>query len=62
MVGRKIKGVKTGSFKGFCLRCQEEVTVPQGQKVTYKNKAKAVVGVCPHCGTKVSRFIKKRFY
>ena len=45
-------------YEGFCVKCRKKVKLLNPQIVTLKNNRKAVVGICPDCGTKVYRFIK----
>ncbi len=38
---------------GFCLKCRKKVELKNPKETVLKNGAKAFVGTCPHCGTKV---------
>jgi len=38
---------------GFCLKCRKKVELRNPAETVLKNKARAIVGTCPHCGTKV---------
>ena len=42
-----------------CMRCRKQVEIKDPKEVVLKNKLKAIQGVCPYCGTKVSRIIGK---
>ena len=42
-----------------CMKCKKQVEIKNPQNVVMKNKMKAMKGVCPHCGTKVSRILGK---
>ncbi|MDT7895539.1 MAG: DUF5679 domain-containing protein [Desulfurococcales archaeon] len=39
--------------QGFCLKCRKKVELKNPTETVLKNKAKAIVGTCPSCGTKV---------
>jgi phage FluMu protein Com len=42
---------------GYCMRCKTSVTVSSPQeKVTVKGQ-NMLSGTCPHCATKVNRFV-----
>ena len=43
-----------------CMKCKMQVEIKNPQEVTLKNGMKAVKGVCPKCGTKVSRILGKK--
>jgi DNA-directed RNA polymerase subunit RPC12/RpoP len=38
---------------GFCLKCRKKVELRNPTETVLKNKARAIVGTCPQCGTKV---------
>lgn len=38
---------------GFCLKCRKKVELRNPTETVLKNKARAIVGTCPHCVTKV---------
>jgi hypothetical protein len=52
--------IKERSFKmeAYCFKCRAKREIKNPQKVTLKNGKPAVKGVCPVCGTKVSRIDK----
>lgn len=41
----------------FCVKCRKKVDVKGAKTVTLKSGRKAITGTCPHCGTKVFRFV-----
>lgn len=42
-----------------CMRCRKQVEIKNPQEAVLKNNLRALKGVCPNCGTKVSRIIGK---
>ena len=46
-------------YVGYCVKDRKKVTIKDGKEVTWKNGRRAWVGVCPNCGTKVSRVLGK---
>ena len=44
-------------FEGYCVKCREKRTIKNG-KVEVSDKGRRMAkGVCPVCGTKVTRFL-----
>ncbi|MGQ9514419.1 MAG: DUF5679 domain-containing protein [Thermoproteota archaeon] len=43
---------------GYCLKCRKKVEIKDAKEQVLKNNRKALVGVCPECGTKIIKFIK----
>lgn len=41
--------------QAYCFKCRRKVEMQNAKTVTLKNKRPATRGVCPKCGTKVSR-------
>lgn len=41
--------------QAYCFKCRRTVEIQNAKPVTLKNKRPATKGVCPKCGTKVSR-------
>jgi len=39
----------------YCMKCRAKREVQNPQPVTLKNGRKAIQGVCPECGTKLTR-------
>lgn len=42
---------------GYCVKCREKVEINNGTTKTSKNCRKMVSGHCPHCNTKLKRFV-----
>lgn len=42
-----------------CMRCRKQVEIKNPQEVVLKNNLRSIRGVCPNCGTKVSRILGK---
>ncbi len=43
----------------YCLKCKEKREMKNEEKVVMKNGRPAVKGICPICGTKMFRILKK---
>jgi predicted RNA-binding Zn-ribbon protein involved in translation (DUF1610 family) len=41
--------------QAYCVKDREMVDIKDPQEITLKNGRKATQGVCPKCGTKVTR-------
>ena len=42
-----------------CMKCKKQVEIKDPEEKISKNKMRMMKGVCPHCGTKVSRILGK---
>ena len=42
-----------------CMKCKKQVEVKDPKEFLTKNNLKRIGGVCPTCGTKVSRIVGK---
>ncbi|MBD3313874.1 hypothetical protein GF345_05525 [Candidatus Woesearchaeota archaeon] len=42
-----------------CMKCRTQVEIKDPEEVILKNGLKSLKGVCPNCGTKVSRILGK---
>jgi hypothetical protein len=47
-------------FEGYCVKCREKQMVKDGKVVEMANGRRAAKGVCPKCGTKVTRFLPSK--
>ena len=47
-------------FEGYCVKCRTKREVKGGTVKESENGRKMVQGVCPHCGTKVTRFLPSK--
>jgi beta-1,2-mannobiose phosphorylase / 1,2-beta-oligomannan phosphorylase len=45
--------------QGYCVKCRKHRSIKYACRVVLKNMREAVTGVCPDCGTKITKFIKK---
>ncbi|HWR69875.1 MAG TPA: DUF5679 domain-containing protein [Dehalococcoidia bacterium] len=41
--------------QAYCFKCRRKVEIQNAKPMTLKNKRPAIRGVCPKCGTRVSR-------
>lgn len=46
-------------MQGYCLKCHQKREIKFPRTVTLKNGRRAEQGVCPVCGTKMSRILGK---
>jgi len=44
-------------FEGYCVKCREKRQVKNGAVKETSNGRKMAQGICPKCGTKVTRFL-----
>jgi hypothetical protein len=44
-------------FEGYCVRCRKKQMVKSGVVEETGKGRQMVKGVCPECGTKVTRFL-----
>ena len=42
----------------YCVKCKKKVQVDEYRRATTKNGRPMLKGVCPGCGTKVTKFVK----
>lgn len=45
--------------QGRCMKCKTQVEIKDPEEKVSKNNMKYVIGVCPNCGTRVSRILGK---
>jgi Zn finger protein HypA/HybF involved in hydrogenase expression len=45
-------------IQGYCMKCHAKVDIKNPRHIIMKNLRHAVRGICPRCGTKMSRFIR----
>jgi hypothetical protein len=48
---------KAGENVGYCVKCKGKREMTNPKKVTFKNGRKAMQGLCPECGTKMTRIL-----
>jgi hypothetical protein len=46
-------------FEGYCVKCHKKQPVKDGTVKEAANGRQMAQGVCPECGTKVTRFLPK---
>ncbi|MBN1305615.1 MAG: hypothetical protein JXA13_14345 [Anaerolineales bacterium] len=46
-------------FEAYCVKCKEKKIAKDGTIKETTNGRKMAQGVCPTCGTKMTRFLKK---
>jgi DNA-directed RNA polymerase subunit RPC12/RpoP len=44
--------------QGYCVKCKASVTIKDAVKKIAANGRAMMQGICPHCSTKVTKFIK----
>ncbi len=44
-------------FEGYCVKCREKRQIKGGKVVKTSKGRPMAQGICPKCGTKVSRFL-----
>lgn len=45
-------------MQAYCVKCKSKKEMKDAQKVTLKNKRKAMKGKCSDCGTSLFRIVK----
>ena len=45
-------------MEGYCLKCRQKRQIKDAKSVTLKNGRPATQGICPVCGTKITRIGK----
>ncbi|HNT76048.1 MAG TPA: DUF5679 domain-containing protein [Anaerolineae bacterium] len=46
-------------FEGYCVKCHKKQQVKDGAVKETTNGRQMAQGICPECGTKVTRFLPK---
>jgi len=47
-------------MEAYCMKCRTKREMKNPQSVTLKNGRPAMQGVCPACGTKMVRIVKRQ--
>ena len=47
-------------FEGYCVKCRAKRQIKGGNVEETAKGRKMVKGVCPECGTKVTRFLSSK--
>lgn len=42
----------------YCIKCKKKVNVNKYEKKKTKNKRNYIMGICPNCNNKITKFIK----
>jgi DNA-directed RNA polymerase subunit RPC12/RpoP len=46
--------------EAYCMKCKKKVEIKDAKNVTTKNGRNMISGLCPDCGTKVSKITGKK--
>ena len=55
LLGSKKRGTRRQTMKAYCFKCRKMKEMRNPEKVTLKNGLPATKGICPSCGTKMSK-------
>jgi hypothetical protein len=47
-------------FEGYCVKCRKKQQIKDGKVETSAKGRPMAKGVCPECGTKVTRFLSSK--
>jgi hypothetical protein len=47
-------------FEGYCVKCRKKQQVKNGEVARTKKGRPMAKGICPECGTKVTRFLSEK--
>jgi hypothetical protein len=47
-------------FEGYCIKCRQKRSIKNATVETTSNGRRIAKGICPVCGTKVTRFISDK--
>jgi hypothetical protein len=47
-------------FEGYCVKCRTKVAIKKGEVKETANGRQMAQGICPVCGTKVTRFLASK--
>lgn len=47
-------------FEGYCVKCKEKKQIQGGHEETTDKGRRVAKGVCPTCGTKITRFLPNK--
>jgi len=56
----KIKGgrCQMGDYEAYCVKCKAKREMKEGKIVTNEKGRRMAKGICPECGTKMTKFLK----
>jgi hypothetical protein len=47
-------------FEGYCVKCKKKQQIKNGVERTTEKGRRMAQGICPECGTKVTRFLASK--
>jgi len=47
-------------FEGYCVKCRKKQLIKDGKEVVNEKGRRMAKGVCPECGTNVTRFLPSK--
>jgi hypothetical protein len=47
-------------FEGYCVKCRKKQTIKEGTVEENAKGRRMAKGICPECGTKVTRFLPSK--
>ena len=47
-------------FEGYCVKCRKKQPIKDGEVTKTANGRPMARGICPECGTKVTRFLSAK--
>ena len=47
-------------FEGYCVKCRKKQAIKDGAVEKTANGRRMAKGICPECGTKVTRFLPNK--
>ncbi len=47
-----------GDYEAYCVKCKAKREMNEGKIVTNEKGRRMAKGVCPECGTKMTKFLK----
>ena len=47
-------------FEGYCVKCRKKQSIKEGVVEESANGRRMAKGICPECGTKVTRFLPSK--
>lgn len=47
-------------FEGYCMKCRKKQTIKDGTVEETAKGRRMAKGICPECGTKVTRFVSSK--
>lgn len=57
-VSEVLRTVRTELVYGYCMKCRSMQEIKSPKSITLKNFRQTIQGICPRCGSKLSKFVK----